>query len=319
MQVESGKEAMTPILGNDTEGIPFIQIGHHVLRLDLEDLDDHYKERAKCELRETPEKRKESLDKFKKLIEDEPNLVIPLDDDSYLLKFLRPCKFYEESAFKRMQRYYRFMAKNTKYTSNLMPSTVETVYANEIIEFLPFRVKGSRVMILNIKNWNPKDVGVPLLFKSIIMALEIAMIEPRTQVGGVHVILDMEGFTINHVMQFSPMVAKMIMDFVQDCAATRLKGIHVVNQPYVFNMAYQIFKPFIGQKLKSRLHFHGNKWENLVDLIPKDFLLQKYGGSLELNLNGVGELLVEVLKYYEADYEKLTHFGYGKELQVEQK
>lgn len=33
-------------------------------------------------------------------LSDEDGLSIPLDDDSYLIKFLRPNKFYAESAFK---------------------------------------------------------------------------------------------------------------------------------------------------------------------------------------------------------------------------
>lgn len=47
------------------------------------------------------------------------------------------------------------------------------------------------------------------------VAIEIAMLEPKTQFGGVHVILDFDGLSINHVGQFSPVLAKVILDWVQ--------------------------------------------------------------------------------------------------------
>jgi hypothetical protein len=50
------------------DNVPFIQLGDHQLRLDLEDLDETYKERAKNELRETPEVVENALRQFRELI-----------------------------------------------------------------------------------------------------------------------------------------------------------------------------------------------------------------------------------------------------------
>lgn len=51
------------------DGVPFVQLGQHKLRLDLEDLDEEFLERSRVELRETPEVVEESLARFKTLLE----------------------------------------------------------------------------------------------------------------------------------------------------------------------------------------------------------------------------------------------------------
>ncbi|KAJ8950102.1 hypothetical protein NQ318_017827 [Aromia moschata] len=50
--------------------VPFIQLGSHQLRLDLEDLDEADKERAAEEIRETPENVEIGLIKLRELVED---------------------------------------------------------------------------------------------------------------------------------------------------------------------------------------------------------------------------------------------------------
>lgn len=59
------KMARVEIAADD---IPFVQLGKHVLRLDLEELDDEMKERSRKELRETPEVVEESIAKLRELI-----------------------------------------------------------------------------------------------------------------------------------------------------------------------------------------------------------------------------------------------------------
>lgn len=64
----------------------------------------------------------------------------------------------------------------------------------------------------------------------------------------------------------------MIVDFVQKCLPTRLKGIHIVNQSFIFNMAFAIFKPFLEVR-------------SYDFVIKNDFIIHPYNSPYELQHN----------------------------------
>lgn len=83
--------------------IPSFKIG------DLEfvfeaDLSEKSRRVAEKELRETPERVKESLDELKRLLSQEEDLTWP-NNNFWLMKYLRKCKFYPESAFQLVRQF----------------------------------------------------------------------------------------------------------------------------------------------------------------------------------------------------------------------
>jgi hypothetical protein len=213
-----------------------------------------------------------------------------------------------------LKKFYNFKLKHPKYGLNVTPNNVRHVFDTEVFVFLPTRTpSGSRIVIINPgTKWNPKLVSVQDIFKAIMVAIEIAMMEPKTQVGGVQVILNMEGFTLSHVCQFSPMVAKLIVDWVQECAPIRLKGLHIINQSIFFNMVYTIFKPFIGERLKRKIYFHGSNENSLCDQICAEALPESLGGTGTM-LDYPGKLLSDMLFYYQDIFEEINTYCYLKE------
>lgn len=301
---------MAPTIEFGPDRVPFVQLGGHILRLDLEELNEEWRERSRIELRETPEVVESAMEQLRILLKGEENLNVPLDDTAYLIKFLRPCKFYPESAFRLMKRYYKFRYKHPELSSNLMPITIKHVLEDDVIAFVPVRLDhGCRMMVIDIAKWNVKKVSIIDMFRTVLLVMEVGLIEPMTQVAGVHVLCDMHGLSLNQIWQFTPSFAKMVLEFVQECTALRLKGIHILNQPFIFKMLWSIFKPFIGQKLRKRIFFHGTDIASFHSCISPELLPKAYYGNLDIP-ELPGALLGEMLLKYDPEFETCCKIGY---------
>jgi hypothetical protein len=63
--------------------------------------------------------------------------------------------------------------------------------------------------------WDVKNVLLNELFRAVLLLVEIAITEHRTQISGVDVIFDVEGLSIQHIYQISPSVASNILHWAQ--------------------------------------------------------------------------------------------------------
>nr|XP_034839030.1 alpha-tocopherol transfer protein-like [Maniola hyperantus] len=296
----------------ESDGTPYVMLGDNKIKLEKMPItEEFYVNKARSELRESQENIENGLRDLRVLLKREANLVVPIDDDEFLLKFLRPTKYYAESAFKKIQAYYKFRLSHQDYCRDLYPSAVRLAFDHSIVSILsPRDQHGRRIMFVESgERWNPRHVPLREVFRGVQLGLESAMVEPRTQVSGVSVILELKGLSFSQVMQFTPSFAKMVVDWIQDCIPIRLKGVHIVNQPYIFNMLFAIFKPFLSDKLRSRIFFHGSDRKSLLKHIDGDALMQRIGGSLPDD--GIsGEVMWKMMHHYEESFRRAASYGY---------
>jgi hypothetical protein len=139
--------------------------------------------------------------------------------------------------------------------------------------------------------------------------LEAAMLEPATQIHGAVVIFDMDGLSLQQTWQFTPPFAKRIVDWLQDSVPLRVKAIHIVNQPKIFNMVFQLFKPFLREKLRGRLVFHGTDRESLFKFMDPKVLPKRYDGILDIP-QITGEDWYKLLILCDKEYEAINKYGY---------
>ncbi|XP_012233236.1 alpha-tocopherol transfer protein-like isoform X2 [Linepithema humile] len=301
------------ILLSDLHEVPKLKIGDFTLEIEVGPPSAEIQEVARKELRETPEIQKEAVARLKKLLQAESSLKTPLDNEAWLIRFLRPCKYYPESARDLIKQYYNFKVKHSSIYATLMPSKEKNIFEQNILTVLPNRDQhGRRVLIIELgKKWKHNKCSLDEVYKGCVLFLEAAMLEPTTQIAGAVVIFDMDGLTLQQTWQFTPPFAKRIVDLLQDAMPLRVKNIHVINQPYVFNIVFAMFKPFLQDKLKNRIIFHGTDRKSLYQYIAPKCLPMRYGGSVEIDY-------VEGFQWYELlilcnkEYEAINSYGYKK-------
>ncbi|KAJ8726551.1 hypothetical protein PYW07_001249 [Mythimna separata] len=246
------------------------------------ELSPETKEIAEKELRETPERVREALERLRELLKENKDLCYG-DDDELLTIFLRPCKWYPESALALMRRIAEFKRDNASLVDNLLPEQEKDAFLDhKVVNVLKGRDhKGRRVLVVNVGgSWDPKKVNADQLFRLFYLIHEAAMLEPESQVRGTVVIMDFHDMGWSQTMGLTPAFSKRLLTFIQDAMPLRLKEVHFVKQPMIFNVVWNMFKPFIREKLKNRIFFHGSKMSSLHKHMAATHLPADYGGEL---------------------------------------
>lgn len=302
-----------PTMLSELESLPSITLGDFVLQFELDGLTPFGKEVAEKELREVPDVKQKAIEELQELLKEETDLIVPIDNIDWLVRFLRPCKFYPESAKELIKRYYAFKVKHSDMYDGLTPSKESNIFSQNILTVFPQRDQlGRRILLLELgKRWKHKEVTLDEVFKGCVIFLEAAMLEPETQVHGAVVLFDMDGLSLQQTWQFTPPFAKRIVDWLQDSVPLRIKGIHIVNQPKIFNIVFALFKPFLREKLRSRIIFHGTDRESLHKYLSPKCLPAAYGGLIDVPRID-GDQWYKLLLQCDEEYAAINSYGYKK-------
>lgn len=87
--------------------------------------------------------------------------------------------------------------------------------------------------------------------------------------------------------------------------------VHIINQPKIFQVVCAMFKPFLREKLKNRIIFHGTDRASLHKHIAPKCLPPNYGGTFEEpRVNG--DQWYELLLKCQPEYEAINSYGYNR-------
>lgn len=279
------------------------------------DLPDEYKKKALVELGESPETVAQSLEEFRELLKGEPGLRFPLDEDICTL-YLRRSRWDPKKAFVLVQRLFRFKQKHSKIFNNFEIQPYYESFTYGIIRMLPLRDRnGCRIilLIMNKNVWDPKKISLDDIYKHMQVALSSFISEPRTQVAGIHFIFDCEGLSLKQAMYVTINFASLVVESLEKCAPFRVKGIHIVHQPYFMNMIYAIFKQFFQGILQARVFFHGRNRESLNSYFEPEILPISLGGHIDMSDPNLIDSVAAYLCSQRDNIINILQYGYVNE------
>ena len=208
--------------------------------------------------------------KFEREIEEE------LLSEANLKRFLRSSKWDPEGALEVFLGTAQLVKDFPKF---LLPTGKSFEAAKECLVWAaPGRDEhGSRVVFLNLTQWESSKFSYAYEYS----LFQLISTEPRTQVGGVVVVLDLDGFGLKHLKAFGIQELRCIGSFMSGGFPVWFRAIHYVNNPWIFNKLFSLLKPFLSEKVKKCITFHGSNTADLVAAVSPENLPMKLGGNIE--------------------------------------
>ncbi|XP_061587513.1 alpha-tocopherol transfer protein [Cololabis saira] len=201
--------------------------------------------------------------------------------DRFLLKFLRARDFDVPLSLKLLLNYLRWRRESPEIGGCLDPCSVLGLLHTSYHAVLPQRDRdGSRVLLYRIGQWNPKDWSAFQVFRVSLMTSELISMETETQLQGVKVVFDLQGWSLGHALQINLSLARKISSVLEDSFPLKVRGIHLVNEPLFFRPVFAMIRPLLPDKIKQRVHMHGPHFQDaLLGLFPPQVLPPEYGGA----------------------------------------
>jgi len=220
------------------------------------------------------------LDQVLELVESGNKITLP-KNDIFLLRFIRAKKYNADLVYRSLNRYYEARLKFPKSFDKFFPSNYRHVLESGAITLLKHRDSlRRRTFVFRMSKWDPDLLPFEDITMASLLVAEQMSWCPVNQLSGAVILIDESGLGLNHLRQLTlPKVHKLIQ-LLQDCFPGRYKALHLVNQPYIFDLFCNLAKRFVTKRLVGRIHLHRNS-DSLIEMMDPGVLPMSLGGTLE--------------------------------------
>ncbi|KAF7281274.1 hypothetical protein GWI33_004895 [Rhynchophorus ferrugineus] len=251
-------------------------------------------------LKETDQDRERALREIRAWLKEEGSWLNARGESKFILPFLRGCKFDVDKTKKKLTNYYVMRRDRPEWFRNRNPRLQHIQDLIKMGVFLPLKRHHDNklVVIVRIAAHDPKKYDWNDIFKVGKMILDVVCMEDqRAQIYGVIAIFDLSGLSFGHYRTITPSLMKNAVYAWQNYHI-RPKNLEFVSSPIYINVAINLIKSFMTEKMKQRIKVHFGGTEKAQDIVDKDILPVEFGGENE-TVEELGEYWLEKLLRYE--------------------
>ncbi|KAL3860718.1 hypothetical protein ACJMK2_010803 [Sinanodonta woodiana] len=217
------------------------------------ELDESSNKKAWLELHEDPKERLGAASTLREWVRQQDWLRTPTDD-KYLLSFLRARKFSQLGARELLENYWTVRTKLPEWYSDVDPADNK-----------------------------PSEKSFDDVMRANLALFDYLLLDENIQVNGFVFIVDLTGFTRQHFMATGVENSKKCMLVTQKALPGRIKELHYYNTGSVFETIFNLIRPLMSEKLRNRVHVHGQNLTTVYDkidmsLLPEEYLPDDYEG-----------------------------------------
>ncbi|XP_064107321.1 alpha-tocopherol transfer protein-like isoform X2 [Macrobrachium nipponense] len=239
-------------------------------------------QRAKDELNEDPERRAADIQHIRDWLKKQPHIKARTDDWT-ILRFLRGCKFSLEKTKQKIDMFYTCKSMCPEWYTNRDPQDKRLRAILEMGCVLPlpgYDNQGRKIILSRTPNIAVDAQGFADGVKAFLILLDVWRDEDeQASVTACVTVEDCTNFTMQWAALFNLNLMKKMHTLFEEGYPMRPKGLNYINTPAAFDTVFNIFKSFMKEKMKKRIHIHGSDLESLYKEVPKECLPVEYGGT----------------------------------------
>ncbi|XP_003745275.2 alpha-tocopherol transfer protein-like [Galendromus occidentalis] len=240
--------------------------------------------------------------------------IVCSTDDRFLLSFLRYRKFDVKAAFASVLKYYGL---RKEFPEKIWPrgrgiQWMEAYAALNNCSVLPRKNPRDNTWIFAWRKglWKPEE-GVYDLADYFAWSLYMTeyflyMKEDVEDSDGWTCIMDLAGFEARHLPYCDLRAVRTYARILTGALPVRVKAIHFVNVPTVFQFVLKLVKYLLTNKLRSRF-FVDESFSNLHQRVDPDVLPVEYGGC---DGNFSSRWLYEEMLHHDKEIEERSYYGF---------